>query len=92
MIDRKRRVALAGLAGLSLAALPAMPGKANAWWAAGGGWHGGWCCGVGIGITLPPVVVAPPVYAPPPTYFAPPQPVWVPGHYENGYWVPGHWS
>jgi hypothetical protein len=81
--------AIAGLAALGVAALP---GQAHAWW------H------VGIGIALPPVVVAPaPVYVPPPVYYAPPpvayyapppppQRPWVPAHWENGYWVPGHWA
>ena len=58
----------------------------------------------GVGIVVPPVVVAPPppvYYAPPPVYYAPPppvayypvprRPVWVPGHWHRGYWIPGHY-
>jgi len=88
--------ALAAAIGLVAIGVTAMPGKAEAWW------RGGWCCGLGIGVVVPPVVVAPaPVYAPPPVYYAlppaayyapPPQGRWVPGHYEGGYWVPGHWA
>jgi len=62
-------------------------------------WRGGWCCGVGFGLVLPPVVVAPapvyvapPAYYPPPAAYYPPGHVWVPAHWEGGYWVPGHWS
>ena len=86
---------LAGIAGLlTLAAIEvvATPGSAEAWW------RGGWCCGVGFGVFVPPVVVAPPVYAPPPVYYPPqaayyppPRP-WIPPHWERGYWVPGHWG
>lgn len=98
MITLQRIGAAAALAGLVAVGTAAMPGKAEAWW------RGGWCCGVGIGVVLPPVVVAPPVYvppvyAPPPAYYPPPQVVyappprhWVPGHYEGAYWVPGHWA
>jgi hypothetical protein len=91
MFTMKRLSALAAILGLVALGITAMPGKAEAYW------RGGWCCGVGIGIVVPPVVVAPPVYAPPvyyappPAYYAPPQHQWVPGHYEGGYWVPGHW-
>ncbi len=68
----------------------AAPKPANAWW------HGyGW----GVGIYIPPVVVAPPptYYAPPayypaPAYYAPPASAWIPGHWQGNYWVPGHWS
>ncbi len=90
--SRRLRVvfAVVGLAALLVAALP---GKAEAWW------RGGWCCGVGFGVVLPPVVVAPaPVYVAPPAYYAPPAAyyppghVWVPANWEGGYWVPGHWS
>jgi hypothetical protein len=95
MLAMKRIGALAAVIGLVALGVTAMPGKAEAWW------RGGWCCGVGIGVYVPPLVIAPPVYyapppvayAPPPAYYAPPQPQrqWVPGHYEGGYWVPGHW-
>jgi hypothetical protein len=44
-------LAVIGLAGVGTAALPA---PAEAWW------RGGWCCGVGVGILVPPVVFAPP--------------------------------
>ena len=92
----KRLGVLAAVVGLVAIGVAAMPGKAEAWW------RGGWCCGIGIGVVIPPVVVAPaPYYAPPPVYYAPPptayypppapQRSWVPGHYEGGYWVPGHW-
>ncbi len=82
-------LAIAGLAAVGIAALP---GKAEAWW------RGGWCCGVGIGIAIPPVVVGPPVYAPPPVdhpppaAYYPPQRPWIPAHWEGGYWVPAHWG
>jgi hypothetical protein len=85
-------LAVAGVAGLLTAVLP---GRAEAWWR--GGW---WCCGVGVGVVLPPVVVAPPVYAPPPVYYAPPpaayyappRRMWVPPHWQGTVWVPGHWA
>lgn len=61
--------------------------------------------GVGVGVVVPPVVVAPPpvYYAPPPpVYYAPPpvayyaphvhRPIWVPGRWVRGYWVPGHYA
>lgn len=90
----QRFAALAAVIGLVAFGVTALPGKADAYW------RGGWCCGVGIGIAIPPVVVAPapayyppPVYyAPPPAYYAPQQQQWIPGHYQNGYWVPGHWA
>lgn len=93
MIRFKRLGAIGAVAGLAAIGIAAMPGKANAWWRGG----------IGIGIYVPPVVVAPaPVYAPPPVYYAPPAPayyppppprrVWVPAHWEGGYWVAGHWS
>ena len=59
----------------------------------------------GVGVVVPPVVVAPPppvYYAPPPVYYAPPpvayypapvyRPIWVPGRWVRGYWVPGHYA
>jgi hypothetical protein len=89
-------LAVAGLVGIGIAAAPT---PAEAWW------RGGWCCGVGIGIGLPPIVVAPPAYYPPPAYYAPPPAyyappaayyppsrVWVPAHWQGSYWVPGHWA
>jgi hypothetical protein len=97
MFTSKRLASLAGFLALAAVGVAAMPGKAEAWW------RGGWCCGIGIGIALPPVVVAPPpvYYAPPPpayypppvaAYYPPPRPVWVPPHWQGGYWVPGHWA
>src|SRR5262249_43099268 len=83
--------ALLGVAAVGLAATPA-----NAWW-----YHHGYCCGWGVGVVIPPVVVAPgpAYYAPPPAYYAPsaayytpPSRAWIPDHWQNGYWVPGHWS
>jgi hypothetical protein len=97
MFTIKRFGAMAAVLGLVAIGVAAMPGKAEAYW------RGGWCCGVGIGVVVPPIVVAPaPVYVPPPVYYAPPpagyyppppaqQGTWIPGHYEGGYWVPGHW-
>jgi len=102
LVTGAKRLAAAGaLLGLVAVGTVAAPQPANAWWA-----HGyGWCCGVGI--YVPPVVVAPPpVYAPAPAYYgpaptyyapgpaysAPPQRAWIPGHWESGYWVNGHWS
>lgn len=96
MFALKRFGAALALVGLVAIGTTAAPGKAEAWW------RGGWCCGVGIGVVVPPVVVAPaPVYAAPPVYYAPPpayypppppQSRWIPGHYEGAYWVPGHWA
>lgn len=91
MMSFKRLGAIGAVAGLTAIGVAAMPGQANAWWRGPG---------VGIGIWVPPVVVAPaPVYAPPPAYYAPPpvawyppQRVWVPAHWQGGYWVPGHWD
>jgi hypothetical protein len=61
LTKRLRRIA----AGASLAAIgiAGVPGYAHAWWRAG----------YGIGIWVPPIVVAPPpVYVPPPAYYPPP--------------------
>ncbi|HVY17597.1 MAG TPA: hypothetical protein VHB27_20430 [Rhodopila sp.] len=91
----KRIGTVGAVASLALAGMMAMPHQAKAWW------HGGW----GVGVVLPPVVIAPPVYAPPPPvvyapppvayapapYYAPRR-VWIPPHWRGGYWVPGHWS
>jgi len=82
--------------GMAAIGVSAAPQPAHAWWR--GGYGGGWCCGVGI--VVPPVVVAPPpvYYAPPPAYYpapayyAPaPQRVWIPAHWQGGYWVQGYW-
>ena len=95
LVTGMKRLAAAGaLLGLAAVGTIAAPKPAHAWWS-----HGyGWCCGVGI--YVPPVIIAPaPVYAPapayyapPPTYYAPPQRAWIPAHWQGGYWVPGHWS
>ena len=93
MIALKRLGAISAVTGFAVLGVAAMPSPANAWWRGG----------IGIGVDLPPVVVAPaPVYAPPPVYYAPPPAayypppppnhVWVPAHWEGGYWVPGHWA
>jgi hypothetical protein len=88
--------AAAALLGLATVGLAATPKPANAWW-----YNHGYCCGGGVSVVLPPVVVAPPptYYAPPPAYYAPssayyapPARAWIPAHWQNGYWVPGHWS
>ena len=89
MLRYRRVTTVLAIAGLSGLVVVAPPRKAEAWW----------CCRVGIGIGLPPVVVAPPVYVPPPVYYAPPpayypppQRVWVPPHWQGSVWVPGHWA
>lgn len=94
MSGLKRLGTVGAVAALALVGAAAMPHEARAWW------HG-----VGIGIVVPPVVVAPPVYAaPPPVVYAPPpvayapapyyapRRVWIPPHWEGPYWVRGHWS
>lgn len=89
-----RKIATAcAVLGLATIGITAAPKPANAWWHGYGygygyGWRGG------VGIYLPPIVVAPPapVYYPPAAYYAPPQHVWIPAHWQNGYWVPGHWA
>jgi hypothetical protein len=93
MFRYSRLSTVLAVAGLAAIGITALPGKAEAWW------RGGWgCCRVGIGVFVPPIVVAPPVYAPPPVYYAPPpayypaQRAWIPPHWEGGYWVPGHWA
>jgi hypothetical protein len=86
----KRLGTVAAIAGLAVVGVAAMPHDANAWWRGG----------IGVGIWVPPVVVAPPVYAPPPVAYAPPlgyyaygpRRVWVPPHWEGPYWVRGHWA
>lgn len=76
---------------LIAAGLLAVPQQAHAWW------RGGW----GVGVVVPPVVVAPPVYAPAPVYVAPPPvvvappPVYAPppvAYYpRQRVWIPAHW-
>ncbi|HEY4041116.1 MAG TPA: hypothetical protein VGM32_04635 [Rhodopila sp.] len=86
----KRLGSVAAVAGFAAVGVAVAPHNANAWW------RGGW----GVGIWVPPVVVAPtpyyyppPVaYAPPPAYNPPPGRVWVPPHWEGPYWVRGHWA
>ena len=58
MLRIRRLGALLAVTGLAAIGITALPGEANAWW------RGGWCCRVGIGVVVPPVIVAPPVYAP----------------------------
>lgn len=94
MLRYSRLGAVLSVTGLAAIGIAALPGKAEAWW----------CCSVGIGIALPPVVVAPPAYyasppayyAPPPVAYYPPAPppghVWIPPHWQGNVWVPGHWS
>jgi hypothetical protein len=90
MFALKRLGTVAVVAGLAAVGVAAMPHDANAWWRGG----------VGVGIWVPPVVVAPPpvyvappvVYAPPPVYYPAPRRVWVPPHWEGPYWVRGHWA
>jgi hypothetical protein len=84
----------AAIAALVAIGVIAIPHNANAWW------RGGY----GVGVWVPPVVVAPPVYAPPPVVYAPPpgyyppayypapRRIWVPPHWEGPYWVRGHWA
>lgn len=88
----KRLGTVAAVAGLVAVGVAAMPHKAEAWWRGG----------IGVGIWVPPVVVAPPpvyvappvVYAAPPpsVYYSAPRRVWVPPHWEGPYWVRGHWA
>jgi hypothetical protein len=90
MFALKRLGTVAVVAGLAYVGVAAMPHDANAWWRGG----------IGVGIWVPPVVVAPPpvyvappvVYAPPPVYYPAPRRVWVPPHWEGPYWVRGHWA
>jgi hypothetical protein len=91
MLSLQRLGAISAVAGLAAFGVAAMPSQAHAWWRGG----------FGIGVWVPPIVVAPaPVYAPLPAYYAPPpvayypppQRVWVPPHWEGGYWVGGHWA
>jgi hypothetical protein len=93
----KRFGTVAAVAGLAAVGVAAMPHDAKAWWQGG----------FGVGVWMPPIVVAPPVYAPPPVayyppppayyppppaYYPPPHRVWVPPHWQGSYWVPGHWA
>jgi hypothetical protein len=88
----KRVATLGAVAGLAALGVTAMPQEANAWW------RGGY----GVGIWVPPVVVAPPppvyyapppvAYVPPPGYYVAPRRVWIPAHWNGPYWVRGHWS
>lgn len=88
----KRLGTVAAVAGLAAVGIAAAPDQAEAWW------RGGY----GVGIWIPPVVVAPPpvYYAPPPVYYRPPpvayypgpRRVWIRPHWQGPYWVRGHWS
>jgi hypothetical protein len=88
----KRLGTLAVIAGLAAVGVGAAPHEAKAWW------RGGW----GVGVWVPPVVVAPPpvYYAPPPVayvappaaYYPVPRRVWIAPHWEGPYWVRGHWA
>lgn len=81
-----RIAATCAVLGLATIGIAAAPKPANAWW------RGGYGCCYGVGVFVPPVVVAPPpAYYPAPAYYAP-QRAWIPAHWENGYWVPGHWA
>jgi hypothetical protein len=93
----RRLGVIAAVAGMAMVGVASLSRPAEAWW------RGPWCCRVGIGVFVPPVVVAPaPVYAypPPPVYYgppavayaAPPARTWIPGHWNGPYWVPAHWS
>jgi hypothetical protein len=85
-----KRLSMAAIAiGLAFCGITALPQRADAWWAGG----------YGVGIALPPIVVAPPVYAAP-TY-PPPPPVYAPPVYApppvayaapRRVWVPAHWE
>ncbi len=63
MLRNSRLGAVLAIVGLAAVGTAALPAPAEAWW------RGGWCCRVGVGIFVPPVVFAPPVYAPPPVYY-----------------------
>jgi hypothetical protein len=92
MVTTKRLTSIAAVIGLAAVGVAAAPHEADAWWRGG----------FGVGIVVPPVVVAPPpvYYPPPPVAYAPPPPayypapgrVWVPPHWEGPYWVRGHWA
>ena len=96
MLITKRLGSLAAIVGLAAIGIAAAPHEAKAWW------RGGW----GVGIAVPPVVVAPPVYAapryyapppvayavPPGPYYSGPRRVWIAPHWQGPYWVRGHWS
>ncbi len=75
------RVAVLGLVVIGLAALAAVPARADGHDGWHGGWHGGWHRGwhhdddEGDGPRWGVVVAPPPAYyAPPPVYYAPPPP------------------
>ena len=80
----RKIVATCTVLGLASVGLITATKPANAWWR-----PYPW----GVGVFVPPVVVAPPpVYYPPPAYYPPPDHVWIPAHWQGNYWVPGHWS
>jgi hypothetical protein len=92
MFAFKRLCGISAVAGLAALGVAAMPGSAHAWW------RGGW----GVGIVVPPVVVAPaPVYVGPPAYYAPPPVAYAPpvvyappAAYAAParVWIPPHWE
>jgi hypothetical protein len=89
MMRTKRLASAAAVLGLAGVGVAAVPHEANAWW------RGGY----GVGIWVPPVIVAPPpvYYAPPPVYYAPPAVAYVgpqPAYYPQPrrFWVPPHWE
>jgi hypothetical protein len=87
----RRIAATCAIVGLATIGFAASAKPANAWW-----YHHGYCCGWGVGVYVPPIVVAPPppvYYAPPVAYYGPPPSrVWIPAHWQSGYWIPGHWA
>ncbi len=102
MFSKLRLGAVLACLGLAGVGVTVMSKPAEAWWRGGF-----WCCGVGIGISLPPVVVAPPAYYPPPAYYYPPPAyyppptayyappagrIWIAPHWQGSIWIPGHWS
>lgn len=93
---KPKLAAVAAVFGLAAAGAISVPHDAKAWWRGG--------CGVGVYVppivVAPPVIYPPPMYAappvvyapPPPVYLAPPRRVWVPPHWEGRYRVQGHWA
>ena len=92
MVKAKRLASVAAVLGLAVVGVTATPHEAKAWW------RGGW----GVGVWVPPVVVAPPasmgrprlpMSPPPPAYYPPgyypvPRRIWIPPHWNGPYWVP----
>jgi hypothetical protein len=89
MLQLKRLGTAAMGIGLGACGVIAQPHQANAWW--GGGY--------GVGIVVPPIIVAPPVYAAP--AYPPPPPLYAPPVYgpppvayvaPRRVWVVPHWQ